>query len=218
VSYWDLKKKIIDVMRFMDEKGLNYGRAGNVSVRVDEDRVLITPSGVVKSAMLPEDILLVTMDGRVLEGGRKPTVEMPLHLTIYKSYKHVKAVIHAHSIYTSVLAVARLPLPPITEEMILYTGGEVRVAEFAPFGTIELAQSVVKALEGRSAAILANHGVVTVGRDLDEALETLLVVERSAQIYILSLLLGRAHTIPEDLVKHYQARFLEKISEARIEQ
>jgi L-fuculose-phosphate aldolase len=129
VPYWDLKRKIVDVMRFMDDRGLNYCRAGNVSVRVDKDEVLITPSGVVKSAMSPEDIVLVSVDGRVLEGRHKPTVEMPLHLAIYKSYKHVKAVIHAHPTYTSVLAVARAPLPPIIGEMILYTGGDVRAAE-----------------------------------------------------------------------------------------
>jgi L-fuculose-phosphate aldolase len=208
-----LKRKIVDVMRFMDDRGLNYGRAGNVSVRVGEDEVLITPSGVVKSAMSLEDIVLVSMDGRVLEGRHKPTVEMPLHLAIYRSYKHVKAVIHAHPTYTSVLAVARAPLPPIIEEMILYTGGDVRVAEYAPFGTTELAENAVKALEGRSAAILANHGVVTVGRDLGEALDVLVVVERAAQIYILSWLLGRVNVIPKDVVDLYRSMYLKRISE-----
>jgi len=209
--YEDLKKKIVEVMRYMEEKGLNYGRSGNASIRVKEGYVLITPSEVVKSKMAPEDILVVTMDGDVVEGDRTPTVEMPLHLAIYKSYKHVGAIIHAHALYTSVLAAAREPLPPITEEMAIYTGGEVRVADYAPFGSEELAKNAVKALENRSAVILANHGVVACGRNIDEALEVLTVVERCAQIYVLAKLLGRVYSLPEEVVEFQKKLFLRKL-------
>jgi len=209
--YWDLRRKIVDVMRFMDEKGLNYGRSGNVSVRVSEREVLITPSGVLKSAMSPEDILLVTLDGEVIEGKHRPTVEMPLHLAIHRGYEHVKAVIHAHPVYTSILAVVREPLPPIIEEMVIYTGGEVRVADYAPFGTEELAENAVKALKDRSAVILANHGIVTIGKDLDEALEVLSVVERMAQIYIYSKLLSKVHTLPEEVINYLKLLYLRRV-------
>jgi len=210
--YEDVKKRIVDVMRYMEERGLNYGRSGNVSVRVRDDKILITPSGVVKAEMSPEDILVVSMDGEVVEGERRPTVEMPLHLAIYKNYEYFKAVIHAHAPYTSVLAVAREPLPPIIEEMVIYTGGEVRVAEYAPFGSRELAGNAVKALEGRSAVILANHGVVTCGKSLDEALEVLKVVERTAQIYILARLLGKTFNLPEETVETLKTLFLERLA------
>jgi len=203
----DLKKKIVEVMKYLDEKGLNHGRSGNVSVRVGEDRLLITPSGVVKSEMTPEDILLVSMDGEVLEGARPPTVEMPMHLAIYRNYPYVGAVIHAHGLYTSVLAVAREPLLPVIEEMIMYTGGEVRVADYAPFGSEELAENVVKALKERSAAILANHGVVACGRKLEEAVEVLTVVERVAQIYVLARILGKVTILPDEVVKFQQMLF-----------
>jgi len=209
--YWDLRRKIVDVMRFMDEKGLNYGRSGNVSVRVSEREVLITPSGVLKSAMSPEDMLLVTLDGEVIEGKHRPTVEMPLHLAVYRGYEHVKAVIHAHPVYTSILAVVREPLPPIIEEMVIYTGGEVRVADYAPFGTEELAENAVKALKDRSAVILANHGIVTIGKDLDEALEVLSVVERMAQIYIYSKLLSKVHTLPEEVINYLKLLYLRRV-------
>jgi len=207
----DLKRRIVDVFKYMDEKGLNYGRSGNISVKVGDDRLLITPSGVIKSALSPEDILLVSMNGEVIEGRHKPSVEMPLHLAIYKSYSHVGAIIHAHPVYTSILAVIREPLPPIIEEMMLYTGGEVRVADYAPFGTEELAENAVKALKDRSAVILANHGVVTCGRNLDEALEVLVVVERTSQIYVLAKLTGKVYSLPEEIVDYYKSLFAKKI-------
>lgn len=209
---YELKKKIVDTMKYMDERGLNHGRAGNVSVRVGENRVLITPSGVVKSALTPEDIVLIDMNGAVLEGRYKPTVEFNLHLEIYRNYKHFNAVVHAHPVYSSVLAVLREPLPPVIEEMVLYTGGEIRVAEYAPFGTVELARKAVEALRDRSAVILANHGVVACGRNLDEALEILELVERVAQIYILARATGlKYYTVPLDSLEKireiYRSKF-----------
>lgn len=208
----ELKKKIVDAMRYMDEKGLNHGRSGNVSIRVDRERVLITPSGVVKSELKPEDIVLINMNGEVLEGIRKPTVEVNLHLEIYRAYDYFNAVVHAHPVYSSVLAVLREPLPPVIEEMVLYTGGEIRVAEYAPFGTIELARNAVEALRDRSAVILANHGVVACGRNLDEALEILELVERVAQIYILVRATGlKYYTVPLDSLEKireiYRSKF-----------
>ena len=107
----------------MDGRELNYGEAGSVSARVGADRVLITPSGVVKSAMTPEDIVLVNLEGKVLEGRHKPTPEVNLHLEIYRKYSHFNAVIHAYPVYASTLAVAWRPLPSLTEELVLYTGG-----------------------------------------------------------------------------------------------
>ncbi len=214
--YEDVKKRIVDVMRYMEERGLNYGRSGNASVRVGEDHVLITPSGVVKAEMSPEDILVVSMNGEVIEGRRAPTVEMPLHLTIYRAYEYFRAVIHAHAPYTSVLAVAREPLPPIIEEMVIYTGGDVRVAEYAPFGSKELAENAVKALEGRSAVILANHGVVACGRSLEEALEVLTIVERTSQTYVLAKSLGKVFNLPEEVVESLRTLFLKRFTTKNI--
>ncbi|NAZ26981.1 MAG: hypothetical protein GU348_02385 [Thermogladius sp.] len=99
-------------MKYMDGRGLNYSGAGSVSVRVGADRILITPSGAVKSAMTPGDIVLVNLEGDVLEGRRRPTPEVNLHLEIYRNYTRFKAVIYAYPVYASTLAVARQPLPP----------------------------------------------------------------------------------------------------------
>ncbi len=209
--YEDLKEKIVEVLAYLDSRGLNYGRSGNVSVRASSEHVVITPSGRVKARLSPGDLVVVDFTGSVVEGVLKPSSELPLHLAIYSAYDYVNAVIHAHSIYTSVLSVAREPLPPILEEMVLYVGGDVRVADYAPFGTRELAENAVEALRGRKAAILANHGVVAVGVDLDDALEVLELVERAAQVYVFSRLLGRVTTIPPAVAERQRKLFLEKL-------
>ncbi len=209
--YEDLKKKIVDVLAYLDSKGLNYGRSGNVSVRASSEHIVITPSMRVKARLKPEDMVIVDFDGKVVEGVYKPSSELPLHLAIYRAYNYFNAIIHAHTIYTSILSVIRESLPPILEEMTLYIGGDVKVADYAPFGSKELAENAVEALKNRKAAILANHGVVVCGVDLDDALEVLELVERTAQIYVYSRLLGRVTTLPVDLIEHQRKLFLERL-------
>lgn len=210
--YEELKKEIVDVLRFMEDRGLNHGRSGNVSVRVKGvDHVLITPSGLPKARLSAGDIVVVSMSGEIFEGSRKPTVELPLHTTIYREYEYFNAVIHAHPIYATALAIAREPLPPVVEEAVLYIGGEVRVAEYAPFGSRELAENVVKALKDRTATILPNHGVVTCGRNLEEALEVLVLVERLSQSYILSKMLGKITKPPDEVIDYLSKLFRKRI-------
>lgn len=210
--YEELRKEIVDVLRFMEDKGLNHGRSGNVSVRIKGvDHVLITPSGLPKARLSTEDIVVVSMSGEVIEGSRKPTVELPLHVAIYKKYDYFNAVIHAHPIYATVLAIAREPLPPVVEEAVLYIGGEVRVAEYAPFGSRELAENVVKALKDRTAAILPNHGIVTCGKNLEEAIEVLVLVERLSQSYILSRMLGKTTKPPDEVIDYLSKLFSKKM-------
>lgn len=210
--YSELKKEIVRAFRYMEKRGWNHGKAGNVSVFVREkDHILVTPSGVSKVKLKPSDILVVDLGGNVVDGAGKPTVELPLHLAIYRAYRYVNAVVHAHGVFSTVLAVIREPLPPLIEEIIVELGGEIRVAEYAPSGTLELAQNVVKALEGRKAAILANHGVITCGKNLEEAVELLGLVERLSQVYVLSRVLGKVHTLPREVVNYWEKVFAERL-------
>lgn len=209
--YDDLKERLIDAFKYMEVRGLNYGRAGNISVFIrDKAHILVTPSSVPKAKLTPSDILVVDLEGRTVEGVRKPTIELPLHLTIYRNLANINAVIHAHGIYSTVLAITREPLPPLIEEALIYIGGEVKVAEFAPAGSKELADNAIKALNGRKAVILANHGVVTCGKDLDEALEILELVERLSKIYILAKQLGRIYFLPENIIEIHKKTFLKR--------
>jgi len=207
--YEDLKARIAEVARYLEEHGLNHGRSGNISIRVPGvNHVLITPSGLVKSRLNTDDIVVVDLNGSIVEGARKPSSEINLHLAIYRARSEVNAVIHAHTIYATALAVARRPLPVIIEEAVLVLGGDVRVAEFAPYGTIQLAENAVRALEGRKAVLLANHGVVAVGGSLEEALESLILTERLSQVYILSELLtnGKTPQVPSEAVSRLLSR------------
>lgn len=210
--YEDLKDVIVNVFRLIEERGWNFGRAGNISVFMrDRGHLLITPTGVLKARLRPNDILVLDLDGNVIEGVSKPSTELPLHLAIYREYSHINAIIHAHGLYSTVLAVAREPLPPLIEEMILHVGGDVRVADYAPAGSKELAENAVRALKDRKAVILANHGIVACGKDLEEAVEILGLVERLSQIYIYARLLGKIYRLPREAIERWEKIFKSKL-------
>ncbi|MEM3712000.1 MAG: class II aldolase/adducin family protein [Thermoproteota archaeon] len=208
----ELRAKIAKVFRLLNETSLTFGFSGNISVRAPEDGLfIITPSGLKKARLNPEDMVIVNNEGKVLEGIRKPSIETPMHLAIYGNRKDVKAIVHAHPVYSTVFAVTGIDITPITEEMVLYTGGEVRVAEYALFGTEELARNVLEALGNRRAVLLRNHGIVTCGRDLDEAIDVLLCVEREAKIIILSKLLGEPKPLPKYTVDFEKNMYEEQL-------
>jgi len=208
----ELRIKIAETFRLLNEVNLTFGFSGNISARTPEDGLfIITPSGLRKARLNPEDMIIVNIEGNIVEGIRKPSVETPMHLAIYKKRKDVKAIVHAHPVYSTVFAVTGFDINPITEEMILYTGGEVKVAEYALFGTEELARNVLKALGNRKAVLLRNHGIVACGRDLDEAVDVLFCVEREAKIIILSKLLGEPKPLPKDTVEFEKKLYEERL-------
>ncbi|UNQ73476.1 class II aldolase/adducin family protein [Infirmifilum sp. NZ] len=200
--YPELRKGIVEAFRFLEERNLNYGYSGNISVRVPQgDLYLITPSGVKKARLSPEDVLVVDRSLNVVEGRGNPSVEARMHLAIYDAREDVRAIVHAHPLYSSVLAAIRRSLPPLLEETVLYLGGTVEVADYAPSGTEELARNVVRALGGKSAVLLANHGALTCGSSLEEALDAMVYLERAALVYVLASLLGAPHELPSEVVE-----------------
>jgi len=173
--------------RLLDD-GLAVGSAGNISVRVG-DVVAITPSGVSYAEMRAEDVCLVALDGAELaEHTQTPSSETPMHLAIYAATK-AAAVVHTHSPEVIALSAAREELPAI-HYAITGLGGPVRVAPYVRFGSAGLAAAAVTALDGRSAAILRNHGAVTHGRDLAQAYDRALLLEWLARTYRLALCYG----------------------------
>lgn len=179
--------------------GLVIGTWGNLSCRIPgEDMVVISPSGMPYGSLRAADMVVLDLQGNILEGERRPSSEYLMHLEIYKERPDVGAVVHTHSIYCSAVAVARVNLPPILEDMVQMVGGEVVVAQYQSPGSIELARAAAQGLGSNNAVLLANHGVVGVGRDMEEALMTCLVLEKAAQVYILSLAVGTPHAIPPE--------------------
>ena len=209
---WDSEKKaVIEAAQEMARKGLVVGTAGNVSLRLTDPGgrklLAITPSGCRYDSLEVGDIVVVDFGGQRVEGKLNASIEMMMHLEVYKARQKVNAVVHAHPVFCSVIAVAGLEVPPIIDEQVTYIGGEIKVAEYALPGSRELARNAVSALGPRNAVILANHGALSVGRDLREALTICELLENTARIYICALGLGKVNPLPAEVVRLEKAFF-----------
>jgi len=210
LSEYELREKLIKVARKCFQYRLMAGTWGNLSVRFDREKVLITPSGFEKTALKPENLLLMDLEGNVLRGDLKPTIETSMHLGIYKARDDVNAVIHTHSPYAMMLSVINEPIPVLTAEFASAVGHEVPVTGFVLPGAKDLADEVVKALgEDRVAALIRNHGVVAVGESLEEAYDVAILVEEEARTYFWIMLLGKSEIgrIPTELVEKMRKFF-----------
>ena len=205
------RRMLLDVVAEMVDRRLVVGSSGNVSMRISggahDGRVLITPSGAPYRTMAPEDLLVVDADGEPVEGEMMPSTETALHLAVYRNRRDVGGVVHAHSTYASVLAVAGLDLPPILDEMVIRVGGSVRAARYAFPSSAELAAEALKALGDRNAVLLRNHGLAAVGRTPREALDVCILVEHAARVFVYASLLGRAATLPPESVEIQESLF-----------
>lgn len=183
----DARGDVAAACRRLAAAGLVIGTAGNVSVRVGE-RVVVTASGARFEALGPADTSVVDLSGRLIEGDAKPTSELELHLGIYRG-SDSGAVVHTHSPAATAVGLVTDTLPCIHYQMLLL-GGEIRVAPYATFGTPELAAGVIGALQGRAAALLANHGAVTHAADLPTAVEHALLLEWLCDVYTRAAAIG----------------------------
>jgi L-fuculose-phosphate aldolase len=184
-------------------KGLVTGTAGNLSIRAG-DQVVITPTGGVLEDLTPEMMTVIDLDGEIVEGDLAPTSETELHLLVYKS-SFAKAVAHAHGLASTAVACTHDELPVIHYSQLML-GGSVRTAPYATFGSPELAKNVVAALEGKTAALMANHGSVAHGQTIAAACETLEMLEWSCELYARALNLGTPKLLTdEDLQKVIEA-------------
>jgi L-fuculose-phosphate aldolase len=178
----EVKAAVLAAAKELYAKGLVEGTAGNVSGRVDDTRVVLTPSSVGYVGMTLEDLVVTDLDGEVLEGFRSATSEKALHLECYRSYPEVGGVVHCHARHASMFAVAHRPIPAGIDEFVIYIGGDVPCADYRQSGSDELATELASHLKDRSAALMANHGLVCVGKNVDDALHSAAVVEHNAQI------------------------------------
>jgi L-fuculose-phosphate aldolase len=192
---------VLDAAKDMLRRGLVEGTAGNISARREDGNLVITPSSVDYRDMTLDDLVLIDPDGGVLHAadGRAPSTEMKLHLACYKAFDDVGSVIHSHPVWATMFAIAHQSIPACIDEFAVYCGGEIRCTEYAASGTPEVGSNAVKALEGRAAALIANHGLVAVGPRPDKVLHVTALVERTAQIVWGARALGGPVPIPEDI-------------------
>ena len=182
--YENIREEICQVCHLLYERGYVVSNDGNVSVRVEPDKVLITPSGVGKGRMTPDMLVLCDLQGNVLEGDRYPSSESKMHLMVYREREDVMSVVHAHPPVSTAFAICRRPLKErYLAEMVLGLG-EVPVTEFAMLSTDEVPESVRPFVHDQNAVLLANHGALSWGRTLLSAFDRLEVVEQTAKIFL----------------------------------
>jgi L-fuculose-phosphate aldolase len=189
------REQVASAARRLAAEGLVLGTSGNLSARRGE-HVAVSPTGAVLAELLPEQVSVVDLDGRLVEGDLEPTSELGLHLGVYRRYE-TGAVVHTHSPVATALSCVLDELPAVHYAM-LALGGAVRVAPYATFGTPELAAGVLDALDGKTAALMANHGALVHGSDMPAAVELALLLEWACTVYWRAATLGRPRTLDDD--------------------
>lgn len=197
-AYQDGCVEVAYFMRRLYDKGLTSCSGGNISLRLADDRVLITPSALDKGELKPEQVVTVTMDGENLSRDIKPTIEMGMHLAIFRLRPDVRAIVHAHPVYaTTFSCVDREIEAELTPETIM-TIGKIAKADFHPAGTGELADATASALGKNNVVLMRNHGVAAVGPTLLKAFDRLEVTELSAKMTWLAGVMGVSPTLTSE--------------------
>lgn len=195
---------VTDAGKELLRRGLVEGTWGNCSLRIDDRTMAITPSGRRYEDMTPDDIVIVNYRTMEARGRLKPSSEKRLHREIYNTRREIRAVIHTHQPWASALAAAGKALPPVLDDQAQILGPSVRCAAYALPNTRKIVRATLKALRGRFAAFMANHGAITAGRSMDEALTAAMVLEKASKAYIRAEFIGGAKRIgyPEAWAMH----------------
>lgn len=196
-----LKRQIVEVGKRMYERGFVAANDGNISARVDDKHVLITPSGVSKGFMKPDDLALIDLNGKVISGTKKPSSEVFMHLQVYKDRADVNSVCHAHPPYATAFAVAGIPLDQCILPEVIITLGSIPLIEYGTPGSEEFYKPVVKLLQDYDAFLLANHGALTVGADILAAYHKMETLEHYAHIAFIARQLGSARSLNKEQVQ-----------------
>ncbi|GFN37175.1 class II aldolase/adducin family protein [Tepidimicrobium xylanilyticum] len=203
------RAQIVEIGKKLVETGLVTLSWGNLSIRDEASNLIaISPSGVDYTTLKKEDVVIIDIEGNVVEGNLNPSSETPMHLYIYKNRKDALSIIHTHSTYATAIGVADEEIPLVIGELANALGGNVRTTNYAAEGSIELGVEVVKAMEDRAGALMKNHGVVTIGRTLKDAFFNAMVVENAAKIYFIAKCLGKYTTISDEEAKKLHEEFL----------
>jgi L-fuculose-phosphate aldolase len=189
------REQVARACRALAADGLVIGTSGNVSLRSGQ-HVAVSATGAVLADMTADQVTIVDLDGQLVEGRLAPTTELDLHLGVYRRYG-AGAVVHTHAAMATAVACVLDELPCVHYQMLLL-GGTIRVAPYATFGSPELAASVLDALDGKTAALMANHGALTYGQDLEGALRATELLEWACTVYWRAAMLGTPRSLDDD--------------------
>ena len=193
----EIRRELLATAQEMLRRGLVEGTSGNISARLPDGNVVMTPSSLAYETMTLDDLVVLAPDGELVEGRRAPTVEKHLHLACLRRYDDVSAVIHSHALYCTMFAITHQPIPCVIEEFDVFVGGDVPVAGYELTGSIELAEEVASWVGERGAVLMANHGLLTVGKSPADAMKVASLVERTAQIVWGARALGPLVALPD---------------------
>jgi len=199
----EIRQAVLSVAKEMITCGLVEGTAGNVSARLPDGNVILTPSSLDYKTMTLEDLVVTDIDGKVLEGHRTPTTEKSLHLACLKKHQDIGAVMHCHAMFATMFAIVRQPIPCVIEEFDVYVGGDVPVADYQMTGSDALAEEVSNRVADRGAVLMANHGLLCVGKNPLDVLKVARLVERTAQIIWGARLLGNLAPLPDATLEQF---------------
>ena len=201
------RKKIVEYGKKLIESGLTKGTGGNLSIYNPEQGLMaVSPSGISYFESQLEDIVVMDLEGNIIEGKRKPSSEYELHRIFYNNRDDIFSVVHCHSIYCTTISILREALPA-AHYMIALAGKNVRCADYATFGTKELAENAFKAMEDRYAVILANHGLLTGGDTLENAFNTAEELEFVAETYYRARSIGEPVILPDQEMEKMLEKF-----------
>jgi len=213
------REQLLNISQQLVSLGLNRGTAGNVSVRADNAKgqpgFLITPTGLVVDKMTSSDMVWMDFSGNSI-GIHPPSSEWRFHQDILHQKPQVNAVIHTHSLYASTLSTFRKDIPPFHYMIALAGGDSIRCAPYALFGSQQLSDNAVEALNGRKACLLGNHGMIAVGETLEKALEITQEVETLCEQYILALQVGEPHILSQQEMLEVLEKFKTYGSRAKV--
>jgi L-fuculose-phosphate aldolase len=193
LNEWKLREQMCEIGRRVYNKGFAAANDGNISLRLDENRVLCTPTRVSKGYMKPDDLCIVDLDGKQLAGKKKRSSEILLHLTIMKARADVRSVVHCHPPHATAFAVAREPIPKCVLPEIEVFLGEVAISPYETPGSQSFADTVLPYVKDTETILLANHGTVTYGSDLEDAYFKTEIIDAYCRILLLARQLGRVH-------------------------
>nr|WP_208957675.1 L-fuculose-phosphate aldolase [Dolosigranulum pigrum] len=203
----EARDQLIAYGKKLVETNLTKGTGGNLSIFDREaGHMAITPSGIDFFEIQPEDIVIMTLDGDIVEGERTPSSEWVMHKIFYENREDIDAMIHAHTMYATVMATLRWDLPP-SHYMVAVAGKNVRVADYATYGTPELAENAYEAMKDRRAVLLANHGIIAGAQDLLNAFNIVEEVEYCSEVHIKAKSVGEPVILDDVEMTHMLERF-----------
>jgi len=204
----EIRKQLCKLHLELPRNNLVTWTSGNISARdFESNLVVIKPSGIMYEELNPQNMVIVNIDGQIIEGNYKPSSDTATHLYIYRQREDIGGIVHTHSTFATAFAAIGKPIPPILTAICDEFGGEIPIGEFAPIGTEEIGKEIIRSIGQSPAILMKNHGVFTVGKNARDALKAAVMVEDAARTVYYATQIGTPLRIPPEMVNQLHQRY-----------